>query len=316
MDDIESENRPRRETRKPRLALMGEFSAGKSTLTNMLLGSDPIPTRVTATRLPPVWIAYGDAPSVRIDMQGKSHPVELAKLDEVDLEETRLIRLYMKSETLELCDLIDFPGISDPNMPTDRWENVMDDVDSVIWCTHATQAWRQSEAATWEKVMGQTNGNNILLVTQIDKLQSQRDRDRVMARIRNETEGLFCGHYPISVTDALQAGDDFQRWTASGAAAFTEHLVGLLLDANENNNLVGEVQVLSDPETSPIPATTASETAVDPLEDQVVKLVSDEPKIRPKRVRKPRGRLRTRPLAAFDDTAPFDKLLANSGEGQ
>ena len=42
--------------RKPRVALMGEFSAGKSTLTNVLLGQKSIPVRVTATSLPPVWI--------------------------------------------------------------------------------------------------------------------------------------------------------------------------------------------------------------------------------------------------------------------
>ncbi|MCX8508937.1 MAG: dynamin family protein, partial [Rhodobacteraceae bacterium] len=35
-------------SRKPCIALMGEFSAGKTTLINFLLGDDVLPTRVTA----------------------------------------------------------------------------------------------------------------------------------------------------------------------------------------------------------------------------------------------------------------------------
>ena len=51
---------------KPRVVLMGEFSAGKSTLSNILLEGAPLPMRVTATRLPPVHISYG-APSARAE---------------------------------------------------------------------------------------------------------------------------------------------------------------------------------------------------------------------------------------------------------
>ena len=46
--------------RRPRVCLMGEFSAGKSTLSNLLLGAEALPVNVTATQLPPVWISEGD----------------------------------------------------------------------------------------------------------------------------------------------------------------------------------------------------------------------------------------------------------------
>jgi len=36
--------------RRPRIALMGEFSAGKSTLSNLLLGARPLPEKVTHFR--------------------------------------------------------------------------------------------------------------------------------------------------------------------------------------------------------------------------------------------------------------------------
>ena len=45
--------------------------------------------------------------------------------------------------------IADMPGVSDPSMQQQYWEDVVKTNDHVIWCTHATQAWRQSEAAIW-----------------------------------------------------------------------------------------------------------------------------------------------------------------------
>lgn len=273
-----------RHTRKPRLALMGEFSAGKSTLTNFLLGDDPLPTRVTATRLPPVWITAGTGPAERMDRNGDLHEVPAGVLDTVNPETTRMIRLHQRSDVLDLCDLIDMPGISDPNMPADTWTSMLDEIDQVVWCTHATQAWRQSEAAMWDAMRERTNGRNLLLVTQVDKLASRRDRNRVMARLERETRGLFEGRYPISLTEAQAAGDDEALWKASGAAKFTEHLVDLLLDAAREGT--------SRPVAAPVAQTQPAP-------------VPDQPAVAPKRVRnRPGGRLRTRPLVPSADGSP------------
>lgn len=216
--------------RKTRLALMGEFSAGKSTLSKLFLGDAPLPVKVTATRLPPVWISQGPSAAYAVAHDGTETPIAIEQIDQVRIEDTRMIRLFNPSETLEICDLIDMPGISDPNMSSDVWLSVMDEVDSVVWCTQATQAWRQSEAATWESITGRTNGDNILLVTQVDKLGSERDLDRVMMRVRKETKGQFQHVFPLSITDAIAAGDDEAKWNASGAAEFVDTLVELLMN--------------------------------------------------------------------------------------
>ncbi len=216
--------------RKPRLALMGEFSAGKSTLSNLLLGADPLPVKITATRLPPVWVSYGENAAQSVDLNGDAHEFDMADLADVVLEETQLIRLQMTSDILKLCDLIDMPGISDPNMQSDVWRAVIGEADHVIWCTHATQAWRQSEAATWESLSEELRAKSLLLLTRFDKLLTPRDRDRVMDRVQRETEGLFHKVFPISLTQALSAGDDSQIWDQSGAEPFVKCLVDLLMN--------------------------------------------------------------------------------------
>ena len=159
--------------RKPRIALMGEFSAGKSTLSNLLMGVRPLPEKVTATRLSPVWITYGNEAPYRVDMDGSVEEIQLSQLEQVPVEETRYVRLSIEADILGVCDLIDFPGISDPNMSSEVWERMLTEVDAVIWCTHANQAWRQSEAAVWEKMPQIVRENSILLITRYDKLTTE-----------------------------------------------------------------------------------------------------------------------------------------------
>lgn len=220
---------PRPEQPRPRLALMGEFSAGKSTLSNLLLGGAALPVRVTATRLPPVWISHCARSAVTVDHAGQEMALDPACWGDISPDTTRMIRLSHPSETLEICDLIDMPGISDPNLPQAVWSALLDEIDTVVWCTQATQAWRQSEAAAWAEIAPRTRRPNLLLVTQIDRLRTDRDRARVLTRVRRETEGLFDAVYPISILDAIRGSDDESAWNASGAAEFVDHLVDILL---------------------------------------------------------------------------------------
>ncbi|MEM6578011.1 MAG: dynamin family protein [Pseudomonadota bacterium] len=213
---------------KPCVALMGEFSAGKSTLLNLLLARDPLPVRVTASSVPPVWISHGPEAAIRVAKDGTETEIGLDEISETTLSDADFVRLWLTADALEICDLIDMPGISDPNMSGDTWTRLIEVVDSVIWCTHATQAWRQSEASTWDAVRSDTNGRNLLVVTQFDKITSERDRKRLLGRLEKETKGLFQGVFPVALIDAIRAQNETQ-WRASGAADFSEKLVDLLL---------------------------------------------------------------------------------------
>ncbi len=226
-------DRPQSSRARPVMALMGEFSAGKSTLANLLLGERLSPVRVTATQLPPIWYVYGEGAPERVDLSGRAQAIAPSAVVDVDPADTAYVKVPLAAGVLELMDLIDMPGISDPNMQATVWKRLIHEADGVIWCSHATQAWRQSEAATWEELPPTLHDNSLLLLTRADKLSREGDIDRVVARVRAETEGLFAGVHPVSLLHAATAGEDRDAWEESGAEAVTRALLDIVfrLDA-------------------------------------------------------------------------------------
>ncbi len=213
--------------RHPRVALMGEFSAGKSTLSNLLIGQSALPVNVTATQLPPVWISYGDDAPYKVGLDGEELDIDTS-FTGVSVNDTRHVRVFLESKFLEHCDLIDMPGISDPNMAAEVWQRVIHEADIVLWCSHATQAWRQSEAAVWATMPPDLYEKSLLLLTRMDRILSERDRDRVVRRVRRETEGLFRDVLPVSLIKAVEANGDPELWAESGADALITTLMGLV----------------------------------------------------------------------------------------
>lgn len=216
--------------RKPVIALMGEFSAGKSTLMNLLIGQNILPTQVTATQMPPVWIRYGSGAPSLVDHAGKHHPVNLADRASIPVNRTRYIRLYCEADILKHCDLIDTPGISDPNIPVENWIRTIGYANAVMWCTHAAQAWRESERGAWEALPERLRQTSILLVTRKDKITSELDRMKIGRRLERETQTLFTERMFISLTNAIrarQAGDS-GGWAESGAQEFSEMLARIV----------------------------------------------------------------------------------------
>jgi hypothetical protein len=217
---------PGPQSAKPKIALLGEFSSGKSTLANVLLGRVSSPVRVTATQVPPIWYTYGEGDPVVLDSEGHESVIGLDEIASVAVEGTQFVRVFLRAPILERLDFIDMPGSSDPNMSPDVWNAILPQADAVIWCTPATQAWRQSEAAIWDEVDPDVQERSILLVTRIDKVLSDADRARLMKRMRRETTGTF---RDIFAADLLSATRDLE--TAAGAAGTGTQAVQAAVDS-------------------------------------------------------------------------------------
>lgn len=210
-----------------RVALLGEFSAGKSTLANLLLGRTQSPVRVTATQMPPLWYTFGDAGHVRVLDDDTEEPLPEDATTSVALEGTKAVKIALDAPILERFDIFDMPGSSDPNMDPGTWDRLMPLVDIAIWCTPATQAWRQSEAALWDAMPAALQSRSMLLLTRIDKVGT-KDRKRVLSRVRSETEDQFRHVLPVAL---LSAQAPLAHCAASGMAEVMTALEDLCIHA-------------------------------------------------------------------------------------
>lgn len=203
--------------RKPRIVVAGEFSAGKTQLINGLVGSRVLPSNVTATALPPVWIAQGNPAMLAVGASGKGQAI--SGLDNVDLASTHYCVLTHPAPILGALDIIDTPGNSDPNMQAETWQRMLAFADAVVWCTNATQAWRQSEKAVWQAMPDRLRTNALVVITHADLMPDPSSAEKVLRRVEREAAPYFA---TFRMASLLKAEDI--AWIASHLRGLTGRL--------------------------------------------------------------------------------------------
>ncbi|KIT14980.1 dynamin family protein [Jannaschia aquimarina] len=234
------------------LAVMGEFSSGKSSLLNLLLGERVLPMQATATSLPPVWFTAPDGgPECQALMRdGRLQPITLEDAASSDDDDLLLVRMTHDAALLDGIDVIDTPGISDPHMAKDALDFLKPYLDAAIWCSAAEQAWRATEAKFWKSLPKDLHENGILVVTRIDQIRKAKDAGRIMKRVQREAGSLFAEALALATpaARAARADDDQSAWNASGGAALMSALDGRLTaarDACSRREPLGEAQTVS-----------------------------------------------------------------------
>jgi GTP-binding protein EngB required for normal cell division len=177
-------------SRPVRLAIVGEFNAGKSTFINALIGADVAPTGVlptTATlhhlrwapdRIARISFAPGSEPPERIVPLGELRDV----LKALAGTSVRRVELLMPLPFLVRVEILDTPGFNapDPEHATIA-RGAFEEADVAIWLLDATQPMKQSERAVLEEAK-RSRLPVQMLVNKADRL-SPADLGRVMASV-------------------------------------------------------------------------------------------------------------------------------------
>jgi hypothetical protein len=181
-------------TAKPvRVAVIGEFNSGKTTLVNALLGAAVLPASyITHTAYPTV-LRFAPRPTLSAEIAGRRR-VAFAweDLDGAPSHHIHRLHVGMPLDRLRIMHAIDTPGLGlgDPILE-ERTIRACRSADLVIWCTPAMQAWKASEQHVWLSLPTAVRRRGILAVTFMDALDSHRDAARVMARLHIDAGDLF-----------------------------------------------------------------------------------------------------------------------------
>ena len=143
-----------------RVALLGEFNSGKSTLLNALLGTDVAPTGVLPTTASLHWVAWAPDPFARITLRGAAdrivtHEDLKRTLAELRSEGTRVERvfIYAPIERLKRIELLDTPGFNAPVAEhAELAEAGVREAHLGLWLLDATTPLKETERTTIERI--------------------------------------------------------------------------------------------------------------------------------------------------------------------
>lgn len=140
-------------SRPVRVAIVGEFNAGKSTFINAVMGADVAPTGVLPTTATLHHLRYAPDPFARIqfdsgDVRERIVPsTELrAALAACDPDTVRRVEILMPIASLTRVEILDTPGFNAPDARhTAAARSAFEEADAAIWLLDGAQPLKDSE---------------------------------------------------------------------------------------------------------------------------------------------------------------------------
>jgi hypothetical protein len=221
-----------------RVAVVGEFNAGKSSLANLLAGIESLPTAIISNTRFPTLLYYSAEPEIWIvHNSGKRERLD----GDHSLSRQAIFRVEVGLPTprLRAMQVLDLPGFADPLSGGVASDPAVHNVDVAVWCTVCTQAWKESERVAWEMLPARLGSRGILVATHRDLLADPSDRRKLLARLRHEVGTSFKSIILVSTLEALAVMGKDRRglsgaaWIASGADALEGALGALLHNLRE-----------------------------------------------------------------------------------
>ena len=199
-----------------RVAVVGEFSQGKSTLLNALLGEEIQPVREIPCSGTVTVLRYGAQKRVICrykDKREEEIPFEQYKIKAAISEEAALDcvsdelarsdieEIIFEHPDLELCrsgvEIVDSPGLNEHPDRTAITQQLLKDTDAAIFLMNASRPLTQGERDLIQDLKTQLNGgktdeaaNNLFVVVNfMDLLRSENGRQQVRQRIERFVQG-------------------------------------------------------------------------------------------------------------------------------
>lgn len=173
-------------SKRYRVAVMGEFKKGKSSLINALLGSNILPADVTPTTATINRITYGTVPMAEVRYKnGRTEQIDITALSEYVTKlspggETRALQIdeaVIYSPTV-ICqnhvDIIDTPGLNDDERMTKITIDMLQNVDGVIVAISARTPFSDTEARfVCQLIKSKAIHTIVFTITFIDQLDEE-----------------------------------------------------------------------------------------------------------------------------------------------
>jgi GTP-binding protein EngB required for normal cell division len=194
------------------IAIVGQFSAGKSTFLNALLSKDILPTGITPVTSKVIFINYGEAYKLKITYYSGAQ--EYAPIESIsnfsdqrkeELSSIKYLTLYAPVEMLKDISFVDTPGLnSQSKSDTEVTRKVLRDVGGIIWLTLIDNAGKLSELDVLDEFMESFQSKSLCLLNQKDKFEDEQV-ETTLHYVEEKFSKYFAKIIPISSKMALES---------------------------------------------------------------------------------------------------------------
>lgn len=190
----------------PLIAVIGQFSSGKSTFLNALLSQDILPSGLTPVTAKAVRLKFAKMPLLSVKFINGSESLlassDLAELNKLG-EQVSGMTLYSPSEILKEINFIDTPGLNSlRDADTKETKNTLKKVSGAIWLSLANNAAKASELESIKEILKANDLKAICLINQKDKL-SEEELESLLKHAGQTYGELFEDIIAISSKQAL-----------------------------------------------------------------------------------------------------------------
>lgn len=222
-----------------RVVVLGGTNVGKTSLVNLLVGDRIGPTSAAANTRLPVLYRFSQRPGVDLIYSDGSRADARTPSSMVvgpEPRRPRSLEVGLPFDRLRIIEVVDTPGIDNPDLGADLDVASVRRSDLAIWVTDANQAWKESERRCWEPLACRNKKLSVLIVGRVDLLRSDADRAAVIARLNREAAAEFGTLLPLALPAALAAREDAVAarsetlWKDCGGGALEEVLAQAVLE--------------------------------------------------------------------------------------
>ncbi|MCV3534630.1 dynamin family protein [Campylobacter lari] len=208
------------------IAIIGQFSSGKSTLLNLILQKECLPTGVVPVTFKPTFLRYAREYFLRVEYEDGSDEIvdidELAKFSDQrnELKETKSLHLFAPIELLKDITLIDTPGLNANDIDTLTTFKELSFMHSAIWLSLIDNAGKKSEEDAIRANAKLLERGGICVLNQKDKLNQDE-----LENVLNYAHLVFDKYFEkIIAISCKEAKYDLQK---SNLPLLYEYLEGL-----------------------------------------------------------------------------------------
>lgn len=143
---------------------------------------------------------------------------------------SRLIEVGLPIELLKQVEMIEVRNIPRSESITPA-SMAFRQVDIALWCTLATQAWKETEVMGWRNIPAARRQSALMLVTYKDAISDREDEIKILERLYRATSTMFDDIQLVSLKDAVASllesdeGNAQKQKNASNIAAVERALV-------------------------------------------------------------------------------------------